>query len=88
MGFGMRKEVYTRKPKKVFKKIKDYRQGENIKIKPYTVRPYDHEIILELRSRSIKAQKEQQIRTVLLLIGSIIGGLLLVEGIKWWIMHW
>jgi hypothetical protein len=34
MGFGMRKEVYTRKPKEAFKKIKEYRKKETRALKP------------------------------------------------------
>ncbi len=74
MGFGMRKEVYTRKPKRAFEKIKKLYEAEIHKI-DYDSSPKKHEQISEAlkhRIRSNIIQERRKLVALRVLVTSII----------------
>ncbi len=66
MGFGMRKEVYTRKPKRAFEKTKKLYEAEIHKI-DYGSSPKKHKQISEALKQRIKSKIIQERRRIIAL---------------------
>lgn len=60
MGFGMKKEVYTRKPKNPFVKIKKLFDKELVKRKKYTLRKATKEEVEDLQARKEKQERDSK----------------------------
>ena len=88
MGFGMRKEVYKRKPKKSFQKLKELYGNDTPKVKhdPNAPKLTSEDVLNKPRFRSIHDTKFFQIAK-LLVIFSVVGAFLNFAFIQPWLFE-
>lgn len=80
-GYG-RKEVYTRKPKKVFKAYKDEFGDKTYKLdKSYTGEEHYDSPLEEYDRQSQKRQRERLLKIVVFALIVVVGVVLMVAGI-------
>lgn len=68
MGFGMRKEVYTRKPKRAFDKIKEIYDKDGAKTDHTTKKSIRRKIKPALREKIRSEVKQQWVRSLIIKI--------------------
>lgn len=95
MGFGMQKEVYTRKPKKAFKHLKkiycdELDQGWDTKYKAreqYQKLTEQEKLLLREKIKSrLKAENKKRVLIMLIsLVGTVLFMAFLVWFIRWYI---
>ncbi|MTI20158.1 hypothetical protein E1176_03925 [Fulvivirga sp. RKSG066] len=91
MGFGMKKEVFTRKPKEALKKIKETYGNDIVRAKTYKIESASKQTLLTIRQKIADQKESALIRSILIFSASCFLGVLLAaywsDLIKWWFMQ-
>lgn len=84
MGFGMKKEVYTRKPKRAFEKVKEYIHSNEVYSSSLEMVDATEAQLQRARNQTRQAQWESDVKKLWILGISVLAGLIIVWGLVWW----